>query len=508
MTDRFRGVRVDWVIAAAIAAAFILRMFRVGFAPLWHDEVETAIWAGLHPGQIARTVVWRVAFGNYDPYQLPFYFVLVNVWTAVMGVTPFMLRFPSVMFSTVAVGLIAANGVTLVNRQAARWAAWLAAISPYLLHHAQEARGYALISMLAAASMLMSARFVTDRSKSLGVGFVLVNVALLATHYYSFFFVGAELLILVFFRRRPWKTWAFGAGGSFLAAVIVLCVALFFTPHRSGEIYQIGLVALPGVVWSMLSGYTLLPSSEELHAVGIQAVRPYLPYALCSVIPFLTLMIIGVRTLPVKSRVVILVILAAMITGPFLAYAVFPAISVNPRYFMAGAPALLVLIAAGMPTSIRSATRLGCAVVILTIMTIGVARHLADPGGKREDVLAAGQWLDTHVSPDEEILITSKEMASLASYYWPQRRVRLYPDSNVVATAKSATAVAAAIPFSDGARATYVFGRAWLSDPDGALQAAIEQRYALCPGMNARGIRIYCIMRPQLRDGLRLNRHD
>ena len=41
-----------------------------------------------------------------------------------------------------------------------------------------------------------------------------------------------------------------------------------------------------------------------------------------------------------------------------------------------------------------------------------------------------------------------------------------------------------------------MFGRSWISDPDGALQKAIERRYELCEGVDVRGIRVYCIVKP------------
>ena len=60
---------------------------------------------------------------------------------------------------------------TLADRRAGRWAAWFAALSPFLVHHAQEARMYALVATLAAANLLALARFTTGRTARLGALF-------------------------------------------------------------------------------------------------------------------------------------------------------------------------------------------------------------------------------------------------------------------------------------------------------------------------------------------------
>jgi 4-amino-4-deoxy-L-arabinose transferase-like glycosyltransferase len=489
--------RDRWVIGAVVFG-LLIRLTGLDGAPLWFDEVDTAAWAALSPEQLFDGVVRRIPSGRYDPTQMPLYFLVVNAWTTVAGLSPWSLRFPGVVFSVGTVALSGAVAGILIDRYAARWAAWLSAISPYLLHHAQDARMYGLVSLLAAASMLILVRFLRGDSPRLGLGFVIVNVALLATHYYGFFLIGGELLILVIFRRPPWRTWLPGALGSIVAAMSLLYVALRFTPHQSGELYAIGLLAFPGVMWSMLSGYTLLPSSEELHGSGLQAIRPYVPFALLAIIPVAVVTIAGIRMMHSKARVMILIILVCIALGPFLAHILFPKVSVNPRYFMTGFPALVVLLAAGMPRRFDSRAHWICSLALIAIMVIGSARHLLQPDQKREDVLAAGRWLDKNVPNDAEILVTSDEMATLAYYFWPNRRFVPYPPRNVVADVRNAGALAEALPFNDSGQAIYIVGRAWVSDPDRALQNAISNRYRQCSGTEVRGVHIYCLRKPPI----------
>jgi len=480
-------------VAAAIVVALAIRLYHLGYAPLWFDEIDTAQWASAAVGEMLHTVVSYEPAGNFDPYQMPLYFIVVNLWSKIAGLSAEALRFPGALLSVATVALIAVLADALLDARAARRAAWLAAISPYLVHHAQDARMYPLLCALAAASLLLLARFLRGNSDRLGIAFVVTNVALMLTHYYAFFVIAAELATLVVVHPARKRAWVPGFAATAVAAAGLLYVALALTPHRSGDVYRLGSMAFPGAIWSVLSGYTLLPSSEELHRIGAQAARPYLPYATASGLALIAIAAVAMRRMDTVARIVVLATIASVAVGPFVAHIVFPGISVNPRYLIAGAPAFIVLLAAGMPDRLRLDGRSAATIVIVAVMIVGTIRHLSDPAQKREDVAAAGRWLRANVPVDEPVLVTSAEMAIIARYTWPDRTFLLYPDKSVVADAGNAERLAAGIPWNGRRRVLYMFGRDWVSDPDGRLQRAVIGRYAPCPGTEVRGIRLRCI---------------
>jgi hypothetical protein len=133
-------------------------------------------------------------------------------------------------------------------------------------------------------------------------------------------------------------------------------------------------------------------------------------------------------------------------------------------------------------------------------MISGSVRHLLTPGHGREDMYAAGNWLEQHVPVDEEILVTSSEMHHLALFHWPDRRFRLYPDRRIVADQNNSAEIAGNIPFSPGGRTIFIFARSWLSDPSGVLQEELGKRYAMCIGNEIRGIRILCLEKSAIGD--------
>jgi len=479
----------DTWIQTALVVALGLRLFRLDAASLWFDEVYTARWIALPWGGMLRQVL--------SDNHMPLYFVLLKAWSGIAGFSPSALRLPSAVASWATVPLTAAVAATLADRTAARWAAWLSALSPYLLHHAQDARMYALVAALAAVHLLQLSRYLTERTPALRAGFVMTSVGLVCTHYYTLFLLIGELLVMAVYGRRPLRSWVPAAAGTGVIVAAALCMAAVLPRHSAGGTYEIGWLTFPGLVWALVSGYVLVPSSEALHARGLSAALPYVPLAVAVLPALVACAARGIRALGAHARVLVVLLLMATLLGPFVAQLVVD-VGVNPRYAAASAPLLIVMLAAGAPRQLSLSARSAAIGALGLTMIVGCALHLRNPGHGRADVRAAGAWLDAHVGVNEEIVVTSNEMLTLARFHWPARPARLYPDAKVVANAATAGALADRFPFPGPDRAIYVIGRAWVSDPSEDLQGALRRRYASCGGTKVAGIRILCLRRPQV----------
>jgi hypothetical protein len=188
---------------------------------------------------------------------------------------------------------------------------------------------------------------------------------------------------------------------------------------------------------------------------------------------------------------------AAVILGVWtlavMASALLLPLTEYPRYFATAMAPFLILLGTGAAGSLTTRPRALAVVALFALMITGCVRHLMDPGHGREDVRAAALWLDAHVPVDEMLLVTSDEMAELARYHWPKRHLQVYPAPGVVVTADTAAAVVDALPAPGRGPIIYVFGRAWLSDPSGALQRELARRFRSCGGTDLRGVRILCL---------------
>jgi 4-amino-4-deoxy-L-arabinose transferase-like glycosyltransferase len=482
------GVLDPWVIASLVVGT-ALRFVNVGAAPLWFDETFSVYHTSFPWHGFVNAVI--------QDNQAPIYYATLKAWTALAGTSPAAMRIPGLVASAACIPLVAACAYVLAGTRAARAAAWLTAVSPYLIQHAQDARPYAMLAAFAVADFLVLLRFVTGRSRRLGILWVLLAVAVIETHYYGIFFLAGQGLALLILHPRPLRSWLpAGVVAGTLCAAAVVAAAKQASGVFAGQ-YVLGVSALPGVVWSMLTGYTLMPTSEALHALGPRAILPDLPLALAAAAAFGVIAWHAFRRLDARARVVVLATFGVALLLPF-AYRVAAGAGVHPRYFAAAFAPLAVIVAAGMAPPAPTARGIATAVLAI-VMLYATALHLADPAHGREDVLAAGAWLDANVPPDEEILITSTEMEHLARFHWPQRRFRLFPSARGVIKPSDVSSVAESLPFTTPDRSIFIVGRAWLSDPDGRLQKELADRYPSCPGTDVRGIRILCF-RPQQRN--------
>jgi mannosyltransferase len=482
-TERTSIYADTWILGALIAA-LVLRLINLSSAALWLDETFTATWVRMSWMDMFRAVL--------SDNHLPLYPALMKAWAAVVGTSPWVLRLPSVALSCAMVPLVAAAALPLAGRSAARWAAYLTALFPYLIQHAQEARMYALFGALSAVAFLQLARFLTHPSRRLGIGFVVCNLALLSTHYYGVFLLAAEGLILLALRYSRWRDWALAFAATCGAVIVlVLSAKLLATPH-AGSHYQIGWVALPGLIWSMIGGYALLPDSAELHTHGVEAAARYLPLALAVAGALVVIGASAFRALSRQALLLCAVIIAVPVLFPFVVSQLFD-VGINPRYAMPATPALLVLLAAGINRGVEGVPGKLSAIVLILCLIVGMSVHLYDPGHGREDVHGATRWLEQNVPLEEEILVTSEEMAILTRFHWPQRKLTLYPAKRIVASRNNVDQLADGLPGVDRARVIYIFGRDWLSDPDGSLRAALKARYGVCEGAQLRGIQIMCL---------------
>ena len=350
---------------------------------------------------------------------------------------------------------------------------------------------YAMLAALASWHLVLLVRFLLGVDRRLGPLFALLAVAMAGTHYYALPFLGGELAALALLRPVPVRSWLPAAAVAGAAAVIAVIPAAFVSRHNAGWGYDLGVLALPGAVWSLLSGYALMPSSAELHARGWRAAAPFAPFAVAAAAPLAFCLVEGARRLAPRARLAILLPFGAMLVGPWVVQTVLP-VGMNPRYLIAATPLLLVIAAAALAAPALHAVRVAAVATLAVVMASGTALHLAEPGHGREDVAAAAAWLDRNVPVGETIVVTSNEMAELARFHWPERRIEIYPPEKTVTGAGNAARLADEFPFPAGGRAIYVVGREWISDPDELLGRELAERYDSCRGASMRGIRILC----------------
>ena len=186
--------RAFWIVAGLTALAAVLRFATLGVQAYHHDEIVTA--SRILRGGFGHAMD-AVGFSESAP---PLYYALAWIWTQVTGTGEFGLRSLSALAGVATVPVAYLIGTELRGRRAGLMAAALVAVNPMLLWYSQEARAYALLSLLCAVSLLYCLRALRGGSRR---DFVLWGVAsglALASHYFAAFVIFAEAIWLL--RRR------------------------------------------------------------------------------------------------------------------------------------------------------------------------------------------------------------------------------------------------------------------------------------------------------------------
>ncbi len=206
------STRIGWLFltALAITLAFGLRTTRIDNQSLWYDEGASARASERPAGQIIRDTARDI--------HPPGYYLLLAGWEDFAGASDLALRLPSALFGALAAALVYAIGSRFFGRWVGLVAAVLAAANPFQVWYGQEARMYAMLGAVSAASVLLAGevlkiparmaagRFVPRRAAAIIGAYIAVNALGLYTHYtFPFVLLAESLVFVVWLLGRPKK---------------------------------------------------------------------------------------------------------------------------------------------------------------------------------------------------------------------------------------------------------------------------------------------------------------
>jgi mannosyltransferase len=346
-----------WIVAAAlvVAGAGLLRVDTLGARPLWADERAV----GAFVVRAEREGFFEAAgpTGAHGPQTeadlSPLHVALAFGSASRLGATPVALRLPSTLASLAAVALVIALGATLFDRRVGLAAGALAAISPYQIEYAQDARAYALFVALSSAQLLAWFRFAATHRTGWLLAFTACGLASLYAHHLG---LVNQLALAVLAAATaagdrlathpPSLHQRLGRRELYLLAGAFLAIGLLYLPQ------------LPNLLGFLRSGVAeplvrLAPSARFAHELaGVWGGGRGLPALLYEAL-FLAGVWTGVRAgRPAPA-------LVWWIACPILIFSLVPFSKFfDARYLMAALPAFLVLVAAGAVASVAAAARL------------------------------------------------------------------------------------------------------------------------------------------------------
>lgn len=168
---------------------------------LWTDEVFSLQTARLDWTSVFDTVI-------YDVVHPPLFYVLLKIWILIGGDSPLWVKILPVLFSVAAlIPLCLLCRELKIGRAEMCLALIFLSLNSYQILFAQELRMYSLLALLSLASMWLFAKFLREdlSSRRLEMVLLVVNLLLVYTHYFGWFTVLAEILIIFFWQKTKLK---------------------------------------------------------------------------------------------------------------------------------------------------------------------------------------------------------------------------------------------------------------------------------------------------------------
>jgi mannosyltransferase len=212
----------------------VLRFATLSTQSIWFDEAATWDLVRRPFGEM----LGRIPDGESNP---PLFYVLEWGWTRAFGDGEAGLRSLSALAGLLtvpvayAIGRRAASGVACAGLATAA----LVAVNPLLVWFSQEARSYALATLLSAVALLLFQRALDDRRGRLLAGWAVVAALALATHYFTAFVLAPQALWLLW--RHPHRRGAVAAVAALAAAGLALLPLLL---AQAGNPYDIAGTSL------------------------------------------------------------------------------------------------------------------------------------------------------------------------------------------------------------------------------------------------------------------------
>jgi uncharacterized membrane protein len=469
-------------VGLATAVALALRIFLLGHQSLWVDEYLT--W---HTAYVGTALPFADILRNDHG---PLLQMILHLWTGLVGDSGFSLRLPSALATTALVPVLAALAARVLGVGMARPAAWLAALSPFLVWYGQEARNYALAMLFATLAALAAWDWQERGDSRQGVWLVLwawlgllsnLNVALVLPFLLAWVALphqgrrgnakGALLALLaIALLEAPWAV-AYAKFTLYSRLSPISPVQPANTTIREGTVFSWG--AFPFTFSAFSVGYSFGPSLLELHDGSPLAValRHWLELLLAAVV-FGALAVSGLVALwRERER---LVFCAGLLLLPLLCVTYFSLRNFkvfNPRYVSSGLAGYYLILLAGWAAFPQAARRVA-AVSVLALWGWSLGHYYFDPNHAKEDYRAATAWLGPRVQAHDQLIGAGSP--AMLEYYW--RRKPVHDSFWLGLAADSTNMVAQFDSLRDSTRTAYVVvSRPYAFDPHGRFESFLSK---------------------------------
>ena len=335
-------------IALVLLLAFGLRLWRLGAQSLWHDETWS-IFSAYHP--LATGML------GTDPNAPPLFYLSLGAWMQIAGDGVWTLRFWSLLIGVLTVAVGALISRRLLGRRAALIAAFLLAISPILWTFSQEIRAYELMPLYALLLLGLVDQLLRAPSRRVWLWLLLIEIAALYTQNLGVPLVAwlnVTVIGVWLYRQR----WAFLRRWFIAQAVLAIAYLPWLISQRpTGTALNtpppITLNTAVNIALSYFTGVKALLSEVTAHPVSYGPLWVGVIVLLAIAVAAFVLKIVRPARQTIRQQWTIptqtLILSQVCLLPAFSLVELYAAhIDFHPRYFILGAPSLLLFLAVGL----------------------------------------------------------------------------------------------------------------------------------------------------------------
>jgi mannosyltransferase len=205
-------------MALVTALALIVRFSTLGHQSLWLDEAYTDHLVHLGFGSMLS----EIPKSESTP---PLYYILTWAWTHVFGYSAVALRSVSALSGAATAAVVYAVATRVGGLRAGVIAGVLVSVSPIMVWYSQEARSYALATLLASVGLLCLIVYRDTAGTRWLAGWAISGALGLCTHYFVVFVLAPEVVWLLW-RARARKEVQAAVGLVVLTVLALVPLAL------------------------------------------------------------------------------------------------------------------------------------------------------------------------------------------------------------------------------------------------------------------------------------------
>lgn len=422
-----RSVRLErttrGLVLAATLLAFALRALTLLSQSLWRDEVDALLFA-------TRPLPQLLAMFSEPGQNGPLFFLALRPWLALVGHSEYALRFPSALFGVLAVPLTYVLLRRMADLPVALAGAVLMAIAPYGVWYGQEAKMYALLTVLGPASLLAILWLREKHGWQPWAALYVVTSLAAYTHLLAALIIPIQLLWLVLVpwnERLPRRV---AAAITYPVALVLPYVPfLAWAPGVLASNFQTGhpFVALDLIIQILAGAFSR----------GVLGIKPV------SLLPYMLALVAGVILWPAlaatraEARLTrgaewlwrtddsrsarwrsVFILLLWMLLPPLSVYLVSLSVPIfTDRYLIWAMPAYLALLACGIVALSRWWRPFGIAVAGVILALNGWSVYLQATQPIKADFRAAATYVIARYQPGDKIMYQIPYNRYTFSYY-------------------------------------------------------------------------------------------